>query len=70
MLGDAALPVVLLCVGANIRVRAMAAQAIPTALSMAGRMVVFPAAVIGLALWMHLPPAAAMVAPPAAWYSP
>lgn len=62
ILGDAALPVVLLCVGANIRVRAMAAQLLPTVLSMAGRMVVFPAAVIGLALWTGLPSAAALVA--------
>ena len=55
MLGAAALPIVLLCVGANIRVRAMAAAAAPTLLSIAGKMVVFPivialtGAAIGLA---------------------
>lgn len=62
ILGAAALPVMLLCVGANIRVRAMAAALGPLALSMVGRMVVFPATVIGLALALQLPPAAALVA--------
>ena len=62
ILGDAALPVMLLCVGANIHVRAMAAALGPLALSMFGRMVVFPSVVIGFALLLDLPPAAAMVA--------
>lgn len=47
VLGGAALPIVLLCVGANIRVRAMSASVIPIVLSMMGKMVVFPV-VIGL----------------------
>lgn len=62
ILGAAALPVMLLCVGANIQVRAMAAVLGPLLLSMVGRMVVFPATVIGLALALQLPPAAALVA--------
>lgn len=62
ILGAAALPVMLLCVGANIQVRAMAAVLGPLLLSMVGRMVVFPTTVIGLALALQLPPAAALVA--------
>lgn len=62
ILGQAALPVVLLCVGANIRVREMAAAVAPTLLSTAGKMVVFPAVLVALALWMGLPPIAAVVA--------
>ena len=62
ILGDAALPVMLLCVGANIHVRAMAAVLGPLLLSMIGRMAVFPAVVIVLALALDLPPAAALVA--------
>jgi len=62
ILGGAALPVMLLCVGANIQVRAIAAVVGPLLLSMVGRMVVFPATVIGLALALQLPAAAALVA--------
>lgn len=45
ILGAAALPIVLLCVGANIRIRAMAADFRATLLSTAGKMVVFPAGI-------------------------
>lgn len=62
ILGQAALPVVLLCVGANIRVREMTAAVGPVLLSIVGKMVVFPAVLVGLALWMELPPTAAIVA--------
>jgi len=62
ILGGAALPVVLLCVGANIRVRAMAASALPTALSMLGKLVVFPAAIFGIAQLVGLPASALQVA--------
>lgn len=48
MLGGAALPIVLLCVGANIQVRAMVAAVTPTVVSIVGKMAVFPFA-IGLA---------------------
>ncbi len=47
ILGGAALPIVLLCVGANIHVRAMVAAIVPIVVSIAGKMVVFPT-VIGL----------------------
>ena len=48
ILGGAALPIMLLCVGANIRVRAMVAATLPVLVSILGKMVVFPL-VIGLA---------------------
>ncbi|MGD1877123.1 MAG: AEC family transporter [Kiloniellaceae bacterium] len=54
ILGAAALPVVLLCVGANIRIRAMAASALPLAISSLGKLVVFPLAILVLARLMHL----------------
>ena len=62
ILGQAALPVVLLCVGANIRVREMTASVGPALLSIAGKMLVFPAVLVALALWMDLSPMAAVVA--------
>lgn len=62
ILGAAALPIVLLCVGANIRVRAMAAAAIPTWLSIAGKMVVFPLAIGVAALAIGLDPLATLIA--------
>jgi malonate transporter len=42
ILGQAALPIVLLSVGASIRIRAMAASAIPMLLATLGKMIVFP----------------------------
>jgi hypothetical protein len=62
LLGGAALPIVLLCVGANIRPRAMAAAMGPTLLSMLGKMVVFPAAILALALAVGLSPTETLVA--------
>ena len=62
LLGGAALPIVLLCVGANIRPRAMAAAMGPTLISMLGKMVVFPAAILALALAMGLSPTETLVA--------
>jgi len=62
ILGNAALPVMLLCVGANIRVRAMGAALLPTTLSVLGKMVIFPGAIAALATAMNLPPTAALVA--------
>ncbi len=62
ILGQAALPVVLLCVGANIRVREMTASVGPALLSIAGKMLVFPAVLVALALWTGLSPMAATVA--------
>ncbi len=48
-IGAAALPIVLMCVGANIRIRAMQAAAVPLALSIATKMIVFPVAIVFLA---------------------
>ncbi len=62
ILGQAALPVVLLCVGANIRVREMTASVGPAVLSIAGKMVVFPLVLVGLAMWTGLSPMAVTVA--------
>ncbi|MFQ5567440.1 MAG: AEC family transporter [Paracoccaceae bacterium] len=62
LLGRAALPIVLLCVGANIRFRGMAAALGPTVMSMLGKMAVFPAAILGLALALGLSPAETLVA--------
>lgn len=62
ILGDAALPVVLLCVGANIRIRAMAAAAIPTWLSVTGKMMIFPLVIALMAQLIGLDPLAIMIA--------
>lgn len=62
ILGVAALPIVLLCVGANIRVRAMVAAVGPTLLSIAGKMVVFPLAVLATATLVGLDQQATLVA--------
>lgn len=62
VLGGAALPIVLLCVGANIRVRAMSASAVPIVLSMTGKMLVFPAAIGLMAYATGLDQEATMVA--------
>jgi len=62
ILGQAALPVVLLCVGANIRVREMTVSVGPALLSIIGKMLVFPAVLVALALWMDLSQMAAVVA--------
>ena len=62
LLGGAALPIMLMCVGANIRLRAMAAAMLPTLMSMLGKMVVFPAAILLLAFVMGLSPTETLVA--------
>ena len=62
LLGAAALPIVLLCVGANIRLRAMATAMGPTLMSMFGKMAVFPAAILLLAFVMGLSPTETLVA--------
>jgi len=49
IIGSAALPIVLMCVGANIRLRAMQASALPVLVSTIGKMVLFPAAIVVLA---------------------
>ena len=52
ILGAGALPVMLLCVGANLKVRGMQASALPLALAATGKLVVFPAVMLlVLVLW-------------------
>ena len=55
VLGAGALPITLLAVGANLRVRAMAASTIPLILAFTGKMVVFPIAVLVIGLAVGLP---------------
>jgi predicted permease len=62
ILGAAALPIVLLCVGANIRAEAMVAATIPTIISIIGKMLVFPFVIGMMALQVGLDPKAAMIA--------
>ncbi len=62
ILGRAALPVVLLCVGANIQWRGMAARSVPLLCSMAGKFIVVPAAVVALCLAVGLGGVPAQVA--------
>jgi predicted permease len=62
ILGRAALPIMLVAVGANIRVRKMANIGLPTFFSVVGKMVVFPAVIAILALSYGLSELATMVA--------
>ena len=62
ILGAASLPVMLMCVGANLRVRAMGVSIGPLALATVAKMIVFPAATIGLALAAGLSELQTMVA--------
>ncbi|MEE8271495.1 MAG: AEC family transporter [Alphaproteobacteria bacterium] len=62
ILGRAALPIVLLCVGANIRVVEMRAAIVPFLASTAGKLLVFPAAIAALATAIGLHGSAAIVA--------
>jgi predicted permease len=61
ILGGAALPIVLLCVGANLRVQAMRASVLPTVVSVVGKMLLFPAVLGFAALAVGLDASAAMV---------
>jgi predicted permease len=62
VLGQGALPVMLLCVGANLKVRGMQAAVLPTVLSAVGKLMVFPAAVVCVALALGLSGEAVQVA--------
>lgn len=62
ILGAAALPIMLMCVGANLRVRAMALSLGPLALSAVFKLVAFPLAVIFLARVVGLSETQTMVA--------
>lgn len=61
ILGAAALPIMLLCVGANIRLRAMSSAGLPVALSVIGKQVVFPALILAAAQCVDLPQTALLV---------
>ena len=62
VLGQAALPIMLLCVGASLKLRGLQAEALPMALAAMGKLVVFPLVILGLALVFGLPPLTAQVA--------
>lgn len=55
LLGRAALPAVLLSIGANLRVRAMTAAPLPILAAVVGKQVLWPATVLGVALLLGLP---------------
>ena len=54
ILGGAALPVVLMCVGANIRVRAMAASWVPVMIASCIKMLVFPLIIVTVSVAIGL----------------
>jgi predicted permease len=62
VLGQAALPIMLLCVGASLKLRGLQADWLPMALAAAGKLVLFPAVILGMALALGLPPLTAQVA--------
>ncbi|MCR9176645.1 MAG: AEC family transporter [Alphaproteobacteria bacterium] len=62
VIGNAALPIVLMCVGANLRLRAMQASALPLALSIVGKFLIFPVIVVVLARLMGLSELETMIA--------
>ena len=62
ILGAAALPIVLMCVGANIRIRAMAAAAVPVLISSVGKMIIFPVVIVLVSQQMGLSELETMVA--------
>ena len=61
ILGAAALPIMLLCVGANIRLRAMTSAGLPVVLSVVGKQLVFPAMILVAAHFVPLSDVALMV---------
>ncbi|RVU39847.1 AEC family transporter [Hwanghaeella grinnelliae] len=54
ILGAAALPIVLMCVGANIRLRAMQTSTLPVLFSVIGKMIVFPVMIVVLSKLLGL----------------
>ena len=54
ILGAAALPIVLMCIGANIRFETLRAAVPPMATAFAGKMLLFPIVVVGLAQFFEL----------------
>jgi hypothetical protein len=62
VIGNAALPIVLMCVGANLRLRAMQASALPLILSIGGKFLIFPVIVVVLARLLGLSELETMIA--------
>ena len=62
LLGQATLPVVLLCVGASLRIREMRASLAPVLVSAGAKLVIFPLAIVALARAVGLEGVAAQVA--------
>ena len=62
ILGGAALPIVLLCVGANIRIRKMATSFIPTLITFSAKMLIFPLVIFLVARSLGLSETATLVA--------
>lgn len=62
ILGGAALPVVLLCIGANIRLRAMEGATIPMLISIGGKLLVFPGVILIIATMIGLSESVTLVA--------
>ncbi len=62
VLGQAALPIMLLCVGASLKLRGLKTDLGPMALAAMGKLALFPLVVLGLALALGLAPLTAQVA--------
>ncbi len=62
ILGAAALPIMLLCVGANLKLRGLSGEVKPIIAASFGKLILFPMVVMGLALALGLPPLQAQVA--------
>ena len=54
IVGRAALPMMLICVGASLSFSGARGKLLPVMLSMAGKFLIFPALVVALALWLSL----------------
>jgi malonate transporter len=62
VLGQAALPIMLLCVGASLKLRGLSADAMPVVLSALGKLAVFPLAILAASALIGWRPEAAAVA--------
>ncbi|MBF9035470.1 AEC family transporter [Rhodobacterales bacterium HKCCE2091] len=62
IMGNAALPIMLMCVGANLKIRGMTADLWPMVWAGIGKLVVFPLSILGFAMLLGLPPMQAQVA--------
>jgi len=56
LLGRAALPLLLLSVGASLNIRALKGSWLPLVAALSAKLLVFPALFLGGALWFNLPP--------------